>query len=66
MTFFSSLFPPKINCDVCGKNFKANLREEFDGTGTLRSFTCPHCQTEYPVAFIHTDGRVEDRRRHAH
>ena len=65
MTLLGGFLAPRINCDVCGKNFKANLRDQPDGAGLLRLFTCPYCSTDYPVVFIHSDGKVEDRRRHA-
>ncbi len=63
MSIFGGLLGYRINCDVCGKNFKINLKEELEADGKLWLFTCSHCSTDYPVALVRPDGSVEDRRR---
>lgn len=62
MSMLGRLLGPRIKCSACEKTFRANLSDVDQLGGVLRSFTCPHCSTVYPVVFIHTDGKIEDRR----
>jgi len=42
----------EVKCDICGKNTALRVYEETVKQGTLRYFTCTHCETRFNVGIV--------------